>query len=231
MICIANWKMQMTYKSAKEFLKVFKTLASDKDKKSCIFLPSAQLSSLFEQEDFLWGAQNICPESQGAFTGENSAQVLKERGGSYCLLGHSERRLLFKETNEDIEKKFRLACKLGLIPVLCLGEQDKDQDFNQVLSEQLGWLKQDYPSQDFYLAYEPVWAIGTGETCKPEQMQSRLELIRKYLQKDQVKILYGGSVKPENVSHLCSEFVQGFLVGGASLKAQDFYQVYTRSKA
>ena len=184
------------------------------------------------------GAQNMHWETEGAFTGEVSGKMLLEGGCTHVILGHSERRILFKETSQMIDRKVRTAVSVGLIPILCVGETLEEReagDTFQVIRSQLddsleNFRKKGQMPTSTILAYEPVWAIGTGKTATPEQAQEVHQFVREWLADifgvqtaGQVRILYGGSVKPENVSELMSkEDIDGALVGGASLKADSF---------
>ena len=180
-------------------------------------------------------------EQQGAFTGEVSPLMLKEIGCSHVILGHSERRTLFFETSELINKKALTAREAGLIPIVCIGEtleeREAEKTFSVVetqLNDSLAsFIKKISPDQDFVLAYEPVWAIGTGKTATPVQAQEVHRYIRHWLAKnldsdvkDDVRILYGGSVKPDNISELMAQpDIDGALIGGASLKADSFLSI------
>jgi len=241
MFIAANWKMKMGYQQALSFLSEFKALINQEDIEHFIFFPTAGLSLLFQSESLYWGAQNIYQQKKGAFTGENSAELFKEMGANFCLIGHSERRYLFGESDSDIEKKFSLLQELALIPVLCLGEALSERFEKQKhLIKKLSWIKQytkyeklpyhpdllPSPFQKFSLivAYEPLWSIGTGDLPSIDEIEEVVDLIKDYL--PQVKVFYGGSVEPENVSSLSSNKLDGFLVGGASLKAPSLYQIY-----
>lgn len=185
------------------------------------------------------GAQDVYFERQGAFTGEISSSMLKDIGCAYVLCGHSERRHVIKEDDDLVNKKVSAAISGGLLPILCIGElieQRKAGKTEQVVSNQLRKGLDGLSSEKFSavtLAYEPVWAIGTGLTATPEQAQQVQSMIRKQLADmydgelaDEIRILYGGSVKPDNASELMSEpDVDGLLVGGASLKAEDFIAI------
>ena len=191
-------------------------------------------------EIFIAG-QNMHWEKEGAFTGEISSLMLKESGCSHIILGHSERRSLFGETDEIINKKVEAAVETGLVPVVCIGEtlQDReDQKTFDILDIQLnGSLKSScrrgkLPDRAI-LAYEPVWAIGTGKTATSEQAQEVHHFVRQWLKEkfgndssETVRVLYGGSVKPDNINELMSQpDVDGALIGGASLKAESFLSI------
>ena len=182
------------------------------------------------------GAQDVYFESSGAFTGEISPAMLTDIGCSFVILGHSERRHVMGETNEQVNKKIHAALTAGLTPVLCLGETLDDRESGKTLdvieSQFEGSLAglADSQVQKTVIAYEPVWAIGTGKTATPEQAQEVHADLRKMLAdrynsetSDSVRILYGGSVKPDNAAELMSQSdIDGALVGGASLKADGF---------
>jgi len=183
------------------------------------------------------GAQNCHWENEGAFTGEISVSMLKNCGVDYVILGHSERRHIFNESNEWINKKIKLVLNGGLKPILCIGEtldQRKSNETKDVLVQQLKeCLREVEKLDDIVIAYEPVWAIGTGETATIEQAGEAHKWVRNILSdfysrdiaKD-VSILYGGSVKPENAGELFEiEDVNGFLIGGASLKIDPFKEI------
>jgi triosephosphate isomerase len=186
-------------------------------------------------------AQNMHWETNGAFTGEISGAMLKETGCTHVIIGHSERRGLFHETNEMIDLKAKSASLLGLVPILCVGETLEQREGGQtfeVLKEQLDLSLNNYRSDGIMppstiLAYEPVWAIGTGKTATPSQAQEVHRFIREWIETSfdsktasQVRILYGGSVKPDNTADLMSrEDIDGALVGGASLKPDSFLQI------
>lgn len=249
MICIANWKMNQGFQAAQTFLQEFKSLLqSEDDKQNFIFLPPAFLAGLFKEESFYWGAQDICNKTQGAFTGENSAKTLLEMGAQFCLLGHSERRYGFGESEVEIEQKFHLMQDLGLIPILCVGETESERNNKAlVFKRQLAWLRtyvkyeklpwkpearpKPFKDMPFIVAYEPVWAIGTGATPSQQEMQDSCEIIKEYLHLKNTPILYGGSVNKDNAEVFYKQkYLDGFLIGGASLKAQEFYSIYKQSQ-
>jgi triosephosphate isomerase (TIM) len=189
---------------------------------------------------FLAG-QNMHWEMSGAFTGEVSGRMLQEATCTHVILGHSERRILFKESSELIDLKVKAATFLGLIPIVCVGETLEEREANQtfeVIRAQLDASLRNFKLDQLMrpstiLAYEPVWAIGTGRTATPDQAQEVHHFIREWMETNfntgsaaQVRILYGGSVKPENIADLMSKpDIDGALVGGASLKAESFVQI------
>lgn len=201
---------------------------------------SAVRQAIGDSRIFL-AAQNMCSEISGAFTGEISGKMLREAGCTHVILGHSERRSLFKETSEVIDLKVKAAVVTGLIPIMCIGETLEEREAGRtfdILQQQLegslkNFLKDRTMAPGTILAYEPVWAIGTGRTASPGQAQDSHEFIRKWIGKsfdsktaDQVRILYGGSVKPDNIVDLMAEpDIDGALVGGASLEADSFVEL------
>lgn len=246
MLIGANWKMKMGYQKALSFLSEFKSLIQPEDMEHFVFFPPAGLSLLFQEESLYWGPQNIYQQKEGAFTGENSAGLFKEMGARFCLIGHSERRFLFGETDSEIEKKFSLLQESSLIPVLCIGEALSERSEKEKhLIKKLSWIKQ-YTKYDklpfhpdllptpfrkisLFIAYEPLWSIGTGETPSSNEIGEVVALIKDYL--PQVKVLYGGSVDSKNASSLASNKLDGFLVGGASLNPQSLYDIYKQTQA
>ena len=185
------------------------------------------------------GAQNLYFEQEGAFTGEVSAEMIKDTGADYVLIGHSERRQFFGETDESVCKKIKAATRANLIPVMCIGESEKDRDEEKtfpILDKQVKNGLKDFVSNDLetlVLAYEPVWAIGTGKTASVDQVDEIHKYLRSLLgqlfSNDfalKIRILYGGSVKPDNVKELMAiEDVDGALVGGASLDPEKFIKI------
>lgn len=236
-----NWKMNKSAAQARDFVRQLRAeLKPDEESSFCIF-PSA-LSAYAVSEALLsskisWGGQNVYFESQGAFTGENSPQILKEMGAHYCLVGHSERRQIFLEPEEFISQKVAKLQSLNITPVLCVGETLDNRKWgrtNEVILRQLksGLEKYD-ESKPLMIAYEPVWAIGTGEVATPEQVEEVHNRIRECLpdfvggNASKIPLLYGGSVKSSNCASLAAlKEVNGFLVGGASLEVPEFISIY-----
>ena len=189
---------------------------------------------------FLAG-QNMHWEMSGAYTGEISGRMLQEATCTHVILGHSERRIIFRETSEKIDLKVKAASFLGLIPIVCVGETLEQREAGKtfdVIKEQLDLSLYNFRADEMMqpstiLAYEPVWAIGTGRTATPDQAEEVHRFIREWIENNfntgtaaQVRILYGGSVKPENIADLMSEpDIDGALVGGASLKGDSFVQI------
>lgn len=170
------------------------------------------------------GAQNCAQKNSGAFTGETSAEALKDLGAHFVIIGHSERRQIFKETHGELLEKTQTALSLGLKVIFCVGETLEERESGKTMDVVKAQLNNLPASPEIIVAYEPVWAIGTGKVATPEQAQEVHAFIRQQLpQGQQTKILYGGSVKPDNVKTLMGQKdIDGALVGGASLKAKDF---------
>ncbi|HZY59120.1 MAG TPA: triose-phosphate isomerase [Candidatus Binataceae bacterium] len=244
----ANWKMNLGPVQARDLIKALRAqldplLGSLSKDREVMIAPPAILIPAAVQElagaAITLGAQNMHFEDQGAFTGEISAPMLKAYGVSYVILGHSERRHIFGETDELINKKVKTALRHGLLPLLCVGEtlaQREAGDTTEVLTTQLlaGLEGLDAAQiSNVTVAYEPVWAIGTGKTATPEQAQTDHGALRGTLIEragrdlaHTVRILYGGSVTAENVDSLVSKpDIDGALVGGASLKANSFARI------
>ena len=237
-----NWKMFKTTKEAKKFADEFKKIYKTSDVRVAIAAPYTQLEALvkaFKGTGIGVGAQNMHWEDEGAFTGEISAPMLKEIGVDYCVIGHSERRQYFKETDATVNKKLKKALSVGILPILCVGESLKTREAKeqnafvekQIVADFKGISAED--AKKITVAYEPIWAIGTGKTATPKQAQQMCAHIRKVLKKlygmevsEEITIQYGGSVKPTNASELMNqEDIDGALVGGASLKPADFLEI------
>lgn len=240
----ANWKMNMTVGEAESFLHDFRLEVEDISGVGIVIAPP--FTALAKVSELLGGsqkirlaAQNMHFERNGAFTGEISPSMLRELFVRYVILGHSERRQIFNESNAFIQKKVFAAHAAELRPILCVGETLEERDSgkeNEVLHHQLiGSLGKISPDQllDTVIAYEPVWAIGTGRTATPEQAQAAHKHVRKVLAEisdeataDKVRILYGGSVKPDNAKALMDQpDIDGALVGGASLEPRAFAEI------
>ena len=205
----------------------------------CVPFPYlAQTQELLTGTAIAWGAQTLSEHAQGAYTGETSAAMLADFGCRYVIVGHSERRSLYGESNETVAAKFVAAVQGGLAPILCLGETLEQREGNvteQVIAAQLDAVTQVAGMNGFasaVIAYEPVWAIGTGRTATPQQAQEAHAFIRQRMAKSdaalaqRLQILYGGSVKPQNAPELFGMAdIDGGLIGGASLVAQDFLAI------
>jgi len=240
-IVAGNWKMYKTADEGRNFVNNFVNLMLNLEDVEVIFCPP--FSALFnidvvlKNTPYKLGAQNCHWEKDGAFTGEISVSMLENCGVDYVILGHSERRHIFKESDEWINKKVKSVLNGGLKPILCIGEtldQRKSNETEDVLYHQLkDGLNGVEILDDIVVAYEPVWAIGTGETATIEQVAEAHKWVRNILSDfysrdiaDDTSILYGGSVKPENAEELFEiKDVNGFLIGGASLKIDPFKEI------
>jgi triosephosphate isomerase len=198
----------------------------------------AQCRSSLAASDIQWGSQNVSEYKQGAYTGEISCSMLQDFGCTFALVGHSERRELFAESNQQVANKFSAIIEAGLVPVLCVGETLEHRESGsteRVISEQIQAVLNQVGIKGFenaVVAYEPIWAIGTGKTASPEQAQEVHSAIRTQLNEldseiaQKIQILYGGSVKPSNAAAIFTQVdVDGALVGGAALNAQDFIEI------
>lgn len=234
----ANWKMNKTIGETEDFIHSFLPMVKEvRDVDILIAPPFTSLSTasrLLEATDIKIAGQDMFYEERGAFTGEISAEMLLSAGCSCVIIGHSERRQYFSETDEIVNKKIRTARKKGLEVILCIGETLEEREANKtfdVLNRQLAGSLDDMQLEGITIAYEPVWAIGTGRTATPEQAKEAHKYIREWLRNygegsDNVRILYGGSVTPDNVRSLMAEpEVDGALVGGASLKPDSFAKI------
>lgn len=238
-----NWKM---YKTADEAADSVRQLAESvravADVDIMVAPPFTALAAVFaviQDNPVALGAQNLHWEKEGAYTGEISAPMLKSAGCDYCIIGHSERRQYFGETDETVNKKIQAALRAELKPVVCVGETEKERDAEQTFSVLDKQLKKGLINlvseqlETLIIAYEPVWAIGTGKTAGNDQAQEAHRFIRSVVEKnfgralsDGVRILYGGSVKPGNIVGLMEmPDIDGALVGGASLDAESFSQI------
>ncbi|NLM17651.1 MAG: triose-phosphate isomerase [Candidatus Riflebacteria bacterium] len=236
----ANWKMHKTIKEAKAFMAEFLPKVAGMKHTDILICPPfpliAAVNDSREGTDILLGAQNMYFEEKGAFTGEVAPAMLKELGCDCVILGHSERRWVFGETNELINKKVKSALEHDLIPVLCVGEKLEEREAEQTdqvllhqLEKALEGVEESYIA-NIIIAYEPVWAIGTGKNATAEDAEKAISLIREYIHSkygtdssDKIRILYGGSVKPANIGeYMKLETVDGALVGGASLEPASF---------
>ena len=238
-----NWKMNASKPMVRELVAgILSQLDADRDAEVMVLPPFPYLSlvySLTESTPVLLGAQDLSAHESGAFTGEVAGAMLEDCGCEYVLVGHSERRSLHAETDELIAAKFVSAQAAGLQPILCVGETLEEREAGQtnaVVSRQLQAVIDQAGIAAFaraLVAYEPVWAIGTGQTASPEQAQAVHAAIRGQLAAEnatiggRVRILYGGSVKPDNAAELFAcEDIDGGLIGGASLTAESFMAIY-----
>ena len=235
--CVANWKMNLNGKQGKEFVEALNSKDLNNGQSQIILCPSfMSLFSMVEASNdspISVGAQNMHFEDSGAYTGEVSAQMLNEADVRFVILGHSERRHIFGETDEMIHAKMVQSIKNGLTPILCIGEKlDERESDNtyKILRAQLAAGLADVTGE-YIIAYEPVWAIGTGRSATSEMVAETHASIRNILAdlnvSKNVSLLYGGSVSPQNAYELAVvKNVDGFLIGGASLDVEFFYSIY-----
>jgi triosephosphate isomerase len=238
-VIAGNWKMNKTRPEAQTLINELKPLAAGADCEVVVCVPFTALATAVEAikgTSIKVGAQNVHFEASGAFTGEISASMLKEIGAEYVIIGHSERRQYFGETDETVNKRTKAALAGGLIPIMCVGELLWERETNiteEIVSRQIKLGFSGISAADaakVVIAYEPVWAIGTGVTATNEQAQEACKLIRDRLcalygksVADAITIQYGGSMNAQNAAELLAkEDVDGGLIGGASLKAADF---------
>ncbi len=232
-LLVANWKMNKSGKECSEFIDSFKAKFSSQ--REAWIAPQSLYVKLVINSGIPAGLQNCSEFISGAYTGEVSPRTFKEMDGHFVILGHSERRQYFQETSKNLNAKVKTALREGLKVIYCIGETLTERESNQTLAiigdqihQGLNDLSEAH-SENLVLAYEPVWAIGTGKTATPQQAQEvhafiRAEMVKKFPDFGaKVRILYGGSVKPDNVEELLAQQdIDGGLVGGASLKASDF---------
>ena len=232
-----NWKMFKTKAEAIAFAEEFRELYKDTDVQTAICAPFTNLEALkeaFAGTEIKVGAQNVHFADEGAFTGEISVSMLEEIGVDFCIVGHSERRQYFGETDETVNKKLKKLFEGSIRPILCVGESLEERDADKAFDVVGGQIKADLEGIDaadvkkLVIAYEPIWAIGTGRTATPDQAEEMCAFIRKTLIEfyGEVIIQYGGSVKPANATEIMNmDEIDGALVGGASLKPKDFMEI------
>jgi len=243
-ILAANWKMNLTHVEAESYVEAFLHEVGEVNDVDIVIIPSftsiPTLAQASGKAPFIrLGAQNVHWERSGAFTGEISATMLRVLFVKYVIIGHSERRTLFGETDEMVQKKVHTALEAGLRPIMCVGESLAERESGSVqkvlgrqIEEGLKDVSADHLSE-IVLAYEPVWAIGTGRTASPAQAEEAHAFLRSLLAEffdqsaaDKTRILYGGSVKPENTEDLMREpNIDGALIGGASLDPHSFARI------
>lgn len=242
-VIVGNWKMYKSPRESALITRELKGLLSDaKGVEIAVCPPHTSLETVGREltgTTIKLGAQNLYPMAEGAYTGEISPIMLRELGCAYCILGHSERRQYFMESDAFVNQKIKAALEFNLTPILCVGENLQEREIKRTydkISYQIDgafWNIEGGDAIRVVIAYEPVWAIGTGRTATPEQAQEVHFFIRRKLAihysseiANSIRILYGGSVKPDNVDGLMAKpDIDGALVGGASLKAEDFARI------
>jgi triosephosphate isomerase (TIM) len=233
-IIAGNWKMYKTQAETLDFLRNFLgQLSETPDGREVIlcapFTALSALSKSLHGARVKVGAQNIHWEVEGAYTGEISGDMLRELGVRYVIVGHSERRQYFADTDETVNWRLKRAQQCGLVPILCVGETKQQRDAGEtemVIAAQIEKGLVDVDQNNLIIAYEPIWAIGTGDTCEAEEANRVIGEIRKLLKNPDVTIQYGGSVKPGNVDELMNQpEIDGALVGGASLEPDSFARI------
>ncbi|WP_375476114.1 triose-phosphate isomerase [uncultured Nostoc sp.] len=233
-VIAGNWKMFKTQAETQEFLQGFLPhLEETPQGREVILCPPftdlSVLSKTLHGSLIQLGAQNIHWEEYGAYTGEISAPMLTESGVRFVIVGHSERRQYFAETDATVNLRLRTAQRFGLTPILCVGESKQQRDAGEtesLITLQLDKGLVDIDQDNLVIAYEPIWAIGTGDTCEVEEANRIIGLIRSQLTNPNVSIQYGGSVKPNNIDEIMAQpEIDGVLVGGASLEPESFARI------
>ena len=239
----ANWKMNKTIQEAQEYTAALLPRAADAmEVDVAVFAPFTclhEVAQMAGDSAVIAGAQNFYYEDSGAYTGEVSAPMLLDAGAGAVIVGHSERREVFGEDDEMVARKAKRAVEAELLPIVCVGETKEERDAGSMWEKVSGQVRQvleeleDAGGESVVFAYEPIWAIGTGDTATPEDAQDAIGKIRDQLKEAKgedfagsVRILYGGSVKPENASEIMAqEDIDGALVGGASLEVESFFEL------
>lgn len=232
----ANWKMYLDFSESMIFANQLLNLSHNFDKIRLGIYPSTlaftEVKKCFSDSPIAVGAQNVAWTPKGAYTGAVSAEMFAQAGAVYALVGHSERRYIFGESDSDVKKKFYACVDAGIVPVLCIGETKEDLINNKReyrVKKQLSILEAIDTSVQFLVAYEPVWAIGTGDACDHIQTASVHDMIKKVLKEytsEYIPVLYGGSVDTKNVvSYIPHSSIDGFLVGSASTRYDNFLSI------
>ncbi len=246
-IIAGNWKMNKTPKAAKALIEELKPLVKETKNTVVVCVPAVDIATVAQAargSGIKVGAQNVHFKESGAYTGELSAEMIKEAGASYVIIGHSERRQYFGETDETVNLRVKAAVAGGLIPIICVGENkaQREANYTDALVEYQTLIALEGLTaaqvKKVIIAYEPVWAIGTGLTATDEQANETIGVIRKAIAckygkgtANAVRIQYGGSMNPKNVKGLMAQpEIDGGLIGGASLKAEDFSKVVNFDK-
>lgn len=236
-----NWKMYKTPKETEIFIKEFLQFVNGNERAEIAICPTYTslylANQLLKNSSIRLGAQDVHWEEEGAYTGKVSCNMLLDCGCHYVIIGHSEQRTYFHETDETVNKKVKKALEKGLTPIVCVGEtleQRKENKQKEVVENQVRKAFENIQNiKETVIAYEPVWAIGTGVNATPEQAQEMHSFIRNLIERlydqkiaENIRIIYGGSLKPENAKEIFSQKdIDGGLVGGASLKPDSFYKI------
>ena len=244
-IIVGNWKMNKNNAETKAFFEEVDGVAKTDKGLYGVGVPFTDLrTALDNAENLIVAAENCHFEDSGAFTGEVSVPMLEELGVKYCIIGHSERRQMFDDTDETVNKKAKKLLDAGITPILCIGETEAEYDAGKtkdVITAQLNGSLKDIPAEAYeniVIAYEPIWAIGTGKSASVEIAEDCCKLVRDVVRDmvgdeaaDKVRIQYGGSVKPGNiVEYMAQEDIDGALIGGASLKPDSFIEIIEKTK-
>lgn len=244
-IIVGNWKMNKNNAETKAFFEEVDPAAVTSKGLYGVGVPFTDLkTALDEAKNLIVAAENVHFEDSGAFTGEVSVPMLEELGVKYCIIGHSERRQMFGDTDETVNKKAKKLLAAGITPILCIGETEEEYDAGKtkdVLTKELNGSLADIPAEEYaniVLAYEPIWAIGTGKSASVEIAEDCCKLVRDVVREmagdeaaDKVRIQYGGSVKPGNiVEYMAQPDIDGALIGGASLKPESFLEIIEKTK-
>jgi triosephosphate isomerase (TIM) len=233
-IIAGNWKMHKNQAESLKFVQEFKSKIEDtnEDREIVLCAPFTSLTVMSKNlhgSRVMLGAQNIHWEDEGAYTGEISGEMLTEIGVGYVIVGHSERRQYFGETDVTVNLRLKAAQKYRLKPILCVGETKQQRDTGETENIIINQLKEDLLGVDqnnLVIAYEPIWAIGTGDTCESTEANRVIGMIRQQLNNQNVSIQYGGSVKPDNIDEIMAQpEIDGALVGGASIEAAGFARI------
>ncbi len=240
----ANWKMNKVISETREFIELFSPDVKEVSDVDIVLAPPftslTNAAEMIKHTNIMLAAQDVFYEEKGAYTGEISPSMIKDVGCKFVIIGHSERRQYFKETDEIVNSKIKAAQKGGLSVIFCLGEsleeREEGKTFN-IIEREMSKGLDGTDIEDIVVAYEPIWAIGTGKTATPDQAQEVHAFIREKLRmkygnkSDDIRIIYGGSVTPENIDSLmaCAD-IDGALVGGASLKPESFVRIVKFTK-
>lgn len=244
-IIVGNWKMNKNNAETKAFFEEVDPIAKTSKGLYGVGVPFTDLkTALDEASNLIVAAENVHFNDSGAFTGEISVPMLEELGVKYCIIGHSERRQMFNETDETVNLKAKRLLQSHITPIVCIGETEEEYDAGktqEVIQTQIQGSLKDIPAEDFkniVIAYEPIWAIGTGKSASVQIAQDCCKAVREAVKAlagpeaaQLVRIQYGGSVKPENVAeYMAQEDIDGALIGGASLKPESFIEIIEKTK-